>query len=99
MIQELVRVRVKPGFGGEFEAGVAKAEPLFRKAKGCHGVSVKRSIDHPEQYWLTIWWETKENHIVDFAGSNDFRTFGALVGHCFAAAPEVDHVEESWTGS
>lgn len=98
MILEIVHVKVKPGLGAEFEAGVARAEPLFRRAKGCHGLSLKRSSDHTDQYWLLIRWETRENHVVDFVGSDDFKTFGGLVGHCFAAAPDVDHAEESWTG-
>jgi hypothetical protein len=31
---------------------------------------------------------------VDFRGSLDFAEWRKLVGHCFAAPPEVEHVQE-----
>jgi hypothetical protein len=41
-----------------------------------------------------VTWETVENHTVDFRGSLDFSEWRKLVGHCFAAPPEVEHVRE-----
>jgi heme-degrading monooxygenase HmoA len=98
MILEIVRLQIKPGLETEFETNLARAEPLFRQAKGCHGLAIRRSVEKASQYWLLIRWETVENHTVDFVSSPQFKTFGGLVGHCFAGAPEVDHAEETWTG-
>jgi heme-degrading monooxygenase HmoA len=98
MILEIARLEIKADKEAEFEAGMAKALPLFRDAKGCHGVAVRRSVEKPAQYWLLIRWETVDNHTRDFAGSADFQTFIGLVGSCFAAAPQVDHADETWTG-
>ena len=98
MILELVTLSILPGREGEFESAVAKSVPLFKGAKGCHKMSLRRSVDKASQYWLLILWETKENHTVDFVSSPQFREFGALVGPYFASAPVVDHAEDNWTG-
>ena len=94
MILEVAQIDVKPGMEDEFEAGVSKAVPIFRRAKGCKGMELMRSIEHPSRYRLVVKWETVENHTVDFRGSADFQEWRKLVGHCFAQAPQVEHVRE-----
>jgi heme-degrading monooxygenase HmoA len=94
MILEIAQIDIKPGLEAEFEAGVAKALPLFRRAKGCSAISLQRSLEKPTRYRLFVTWETLENHTVDFRGSEDFAEWRKLVGHCFASPPEVDHVCE-----
>jgi heme-degrading monooxygenase HmoA len=94
MIIEIAQIDVKPGMEEEFEAGVNKAAPLFKRAKGCTGMELVRSIEHPSRYRLLVKWETVENHTVDFRGSADFQEWRTLVGHCFAAAPQVEHVSQ-----
>ena len=94
MIIEIAQIDVKPGMEAEFEAGVEKAAPVFRRAKGCTGMALRRSIEKPARYRLFVKWETVENHTVDFRGSADFAEWRKLVGHCFASPPEVEHVRE-----
>ena len=94
MILEIAQIDVKPGMEDEFEAGVSKAVPIFRRAKGCKGMELMRSIEHPSRYRLVVKWDTVENHTVDFRGSADFPEWRKLVGHCFAQAPQVEHVRE-----
>jgi quinol monooxygenase YgiN len=94
MITEIAQIDVKPGLEAAFEAGVKNAAPIFRRAKGCRGLTLARSIEKPSRYRLFITWETVENHTVDFRGSPDFQEWRKLVGHCFAAPPEVEHVSE-----
>jgi heme-degrading monooxygenase HmoA len=98
MITEIARIDVKDGMSSEFEAGVAKATAIFARAKGCRGVELKRSIEKPGRYWLLVTWETVENHTVDFRGSPDFAEWRKLVGHCFAALPEVEHAATAVKG-
>jgi len=93
MITEIAIFDVKPGTEEEFEAAVAKARPLFLRAKGGKGFELHRSIEKPQRYRLLAKWETIENHTVDFRGSEDFTAWRALVGQYFAAAPEVEHTE------
>ncbi|MBM3573902.1 MAG: antibiotic biosynthesis monooxygenase [Alphaproteobacteria bacterium] len=94
MIMEIAQIDVKPGAEAEFEAGVTKAVPLFRHAKGCRGMNLQRSLEKPSRYRLMVQWETLENHTVDFWGSADFQSWRGLVGHCSAQPPDVEHVAE-----
>jgi heme-degrading monooxygenase HmoA len=43
MFLEIAQIEVKPGHEAEFEAGVAKAAPLFKRAKGCSGLELQRT--------------------------------------------------------
>jgi quinol monooxygenase YgiN len=94
MITEIAQIDVKPGMEAEFEAGVEKGVPLFKQAKGCRGMLLRRSIEKPSSYRLVVGWETLENHTVDFRGSADFQEWRKLVAHCFAAPPQVEHVQQ-----
>lgn len=98
MFFEIALIEVKPGYEAEFEANVAKAVPLFRRAKGCHGMELQRSVEKPSRYRLVIKWETVEHHTVDFRGSTDFQEWRKLVGHCFASPPDVEHTEVTLKG-
>jgi quinol monooxygenase YgiN len=94
MVLEIAQIDVKPGMEAEFEAGVAKAAPLFKRAKGCSSMALQKSVEKPSRYRLFVGWATMENHTVDFRGSPDFQEWRKLVGHCFASPPEVEHVQE-----
>lgn len=94
MYQEIAQIDVKPGSETLFEQQVAKARPLFLASPGCHGVSLHRSVEHPSRYRLLVQWETVEAHTVDFRGSEVFSQWRALVGDCFAAPPQVEHIHE-----
>ena len=91
MILEIAEIEVKSGMEGEFELGVAKAAPIFQRAKGCRAMELQRSIEKPSRYRLFVRWETLESHTVDFRGSPDFEAWRKLVGHCFERPPEVEH--------
>jgi quinol monooxygenase YgiN len=93
----LVRPR-ESGRESEFEAGVKNAAAIFRRAKGCHGMELQRSIEEPSRYRLFVIWETVENHNIDFRGSPDFQKWRKLVGHCFASPPQVEHVQQVLQG-
>jgi heme-degrading monooxygenase HmoA len=94
MILEIAQIDVKPGMENEFEAGIKKAAPIFKRAKGCKSITVQRSHEHPSRYRLFIQWETLENHTKDFRESADFQDYRKLVAHCFASPPNVEHVTE-----
>ncbi len=94
MFLEIAQIEVKPGTEARFEEGVAQAAPLFRRAKGCHGMELQRSVEFPQRYRLIVTWATVENHTVDFRGSADFQEWRRLVGDCFAAPPAVEHAAQ-----
>lgn len=91
MILEIATIDIKDGLADEFEAAVSKATPIFRRAKGCRGVTLERSIESPLSYRLLVRWDTIENHTVDFQKSSDFAEWRKLVAHCFAVLPTVEH--------
>jgi heme-degrading monooxygenase HmoA len=98
MIMEIARIDVKPGTEETFEAGVKQATAIFQRAKGCRGMTLKRSIEKPQRYRLMVKWDTLENHTVDFRNSSDFQEWRKLVGHCFAEPPAVEHVVDTVEG-
>jgi quinol monooxygenase YgiN len=98
MILEIAQIDIKPGMESEFEAGVKAAAPIFKRAKGCHGMELQRSIEKPQRYRLFVKWDSVENHTVDFRGAPDFQEWRKLVGHCFAAPPEVEHTAQAVMG-
>ena len=91
MVTEIAQIDVAPGTECEFEAGVAKARELFGRARGFKSLALHRSIEKPQRYRLVIEWETLENHTVDFYGKDDWKAWRALVAHCFAGPPQVEH--------
>jgi heme-degrading monooxygenase HmoA len=92
MVLELARIRVTAGMEKAFEEGVAKAAPLFLRARGCRSLSLGRIEEDPSVYLLMVDWETLEDHTVTFRGSEDFQAWRKLVGHCFAEPPKVEHL-------
>jgi heme-degrading monooxygenase HmoA len=98
MILEIAQIDVKPGLEAKFEQGVRDAIPLFKAAKGCKGLELRRSIEQPRRYRVMIQWETLENHTADFRGSEDFKRWRALVGETFESPPQVEHVNLAFKG-
>jgi quinol monooxygenase YgiN len=98
MILEIAQIEVKAGMEQAFEEGAAKAVPLFRNARGCHGMELQRSIENPRRYRLIVQWETVEDHTVHFRNSTDFQKWRELVSHCFEKPPEVEHTSQALKG-
>lgn len=94
MILEHADIRIQPGQQAAFEMAIAHgANTVIAKAKGFHGFKVNKSVESPERYILMIYWETLENHTVDFRQGPLFAQWRAIVGPFFAAPPVVEHFE------
>lgn len=92
MILELADIRIQPGKQAEFDAAIQRGvEQVIAKAKGFRGYKVNKGIESPERYLLQIFWETLENHTVDFRQSPAFAEWRAIVGPFFASPPVVEH--------
>ncbi len=92
MILELVDIRIQPGKQTEFDAAVQRGlEQVIAKAKGYKQHAINKCIETPERYVIQIYWETLENHTVDFRESPAFQEWRAIVGPFFAAPPAVEH--------
>ncbi|MFZ6773982.1 antibiotic biosynthesis monooxygenase family protein [Undibacterium sp. SXout7W] len=92
MILELADIRIQPGKQAEFDVAIERGlNEVIAKATGFRGYKVNKGIESPERYVLMIFWETLENHTVDFRESPAFLEWRAIVGPFFAAAPVVEH--------
>ena len=92
MILEIADIRIIPGKGAEFDAAIQRAvETVASKSKGFRGYKVNKSVESPERYLLMIYWDTLENHTIDFREGPLFPQWRAIVGPFFAAPPAVEH--------
>jgi len=99
MILEVADIRIPPGRQAEFDAAIQRGvETVISRARGYRSHRVVKGVESAERYLLMIWWDTLENHTVDFRGSADFQEWRKLVGHCFASPPNVEHVTEVMRG-
>jgi heme-degrading monooxygenase HmoA len=92
MILEIADIRIQPGKQQEFDAAIVRGvEQVIAHAKGYRGYKINKGIESPERYVLMVFWETLENHTVDFRESEAFQAWRAIVGPYFAAPPAVEH--------
>ncbi len=98
MIFEVAQIEVQPGTEADFEAGVAKAAPLFQAARGCRSFRLHRSIEHPSRYRLVVGWDDVAAHMEGFRESEAFQQWRAIVGPYFAGPVQMEHVETVFEG-
>ena len=92
MILELADIRIHPGQQAAFDEAIQRGvNEVVSNAKGFQGYKVNKGIESPERYVLQIFWETLENHTVDFRQSPAFADWRAIVSSFFAVPPTVEH--------
>jgi len=94
MILELADILIRPGQQAAFDEAIQRGvNEVVSNAKGFQGYKVNKGIENPERYILQIFWETLENHTVDFRQSPAFGEWRGIVGSFFAAPPTVEHFD------
>jgi heme-degrading monooxygenase HmoA len=94
MILEIADIRIPPGKQAEFDAAIIHGlTTVLSKSKGFAGYKVNKGVESPERYILMVYWQTLENHTIDFRGGPLFAQWRAIVGPYFAAPPVVEHFE------
>jgi heme-degrading monooxygenase HmoA len=92
MILEIADIRIHPGRQADFDAAIRHGiATVASKAAGFRSWRVSKGIESPERYMLMIYWDTLENHTVDFRGGPLFAQWRAIVGPFFATPPQVEH--------
>jgi heme-degrading monooxygenase HmoA len=92
MILEIVDISIDPAKKADFEKAVsAGVTEAIAPAKGFRGYKLNAGIENPGRYILMIYWDTLENHTVDFRGAEAFTKWRAHVGPFFLQAPTVEH--------
>ena len=94
MILELADIRIHSGQQAAFDEAIQRGlREVISKAKGFQGFKVNKGIESPERYILQIFWDTLENHTIDFRQSPAFAEWRAIVGPFFAGPPTVEHFD------
>jgi heme-degrading monooxygenase HmoA len=94
MILELADIRIHPGQQEAFDAAIVHGlHDVIGHAQGFRGYKVNKGIESPERYVLMIFWDTLENHTIDFRQSPAFIEWRNIVGGFFAAPPVVEHFD------
>ncbi len=92
MILEIADITIPPGKQAEFDEAIQRGlNTVISKAAGFRGFKVNKGVESPERYILMIYWETLENHTVDFRQGPLFAQWRAIVGPYFAKPPVVEH--------
>jgi heme-degrading monooxygenase HmoA len=92
VILEVADIRIRPGEQAAFDEAIQRGlTTVISQAKGFRGWKVNKGIESPERYLLQIFWDTLENHTVDFRGGPLFTQWRAIVGPFFAQPPQVEH--------
>ena len=92
MILEIADIRIRPGTQTEFDLAIVRGvQTAIAPSKGFRGYKINRGVESPERYVLMIFWDTLENHTLDFRGSPAFGEWRAIVGPYFAQPPQVEH--------
>lgn len=92
MILELADIHIHTGQQAAFDEAIQRGlDEVISKAKGFRGYKVNKGIESPERYVLMIFWDTLENHTIDFRESSAFVQWRAIVGSFFATPPVVEH--------
>ena len=92
MILEIADIRIAPGKQADFDEAIQRGvATVASKATGFRGYKVNKGVESPERYILMIYWETLENHTVDFREGPLFPQWRAIIGPYFAAPPVVEH--------
>jgi heme-degrading monooxygenase HmoA len=94
MILELADIQIHKGQQDAFDAAIVRGlHEVIAHAKGFRGFKVNKGIESPERYVLMIFWDTLENHTIDFRQSPAFVEWRSIVGSFFAAPPVVEHFD------
>ena len=94
MILEIAQLQIRPGQTADFEAAFAQAQAIIARMKGYVRHELQACVEDNHRYALLVWWDTLENHMVDFRESPAFTEWRTILGPLFAAPPAVVHHEE-----
>jgi len=87
MVLEIAVFTVKPGQADAFAAAYAQARRFIEAAAGCRSVRMTRGVEDPDRFTLLVEWQTLEDHVEGFRGSEAFAQWRALIG------PHVDSAD------
>jgi heme-degrading monooxygenase HmoA len=91
MIPEIIRYQVPHDHSSAFEGAYREAEALLQLSPNCEGYELIQSDKEPENYILTIWWDSSEGHLEGFRKSELFPKFLQLIRPYIPMISEMEH--------
>jgi len=91
VILERAVMHVLPGQEGAFESALVEAREVVSAAPGFRSIRVLRGIESTHIYLLLIEWDTVEDHLEGFRGSERYNHWRALLGPHLDGASQVEH--------
>ncbi len=91
MVLEHTLISVRPGSQGAFEAALLEARQIISASPGFRSLELHRGVESSDQFLLLVEWETLEDHVVGFRGSEAFTAWRAIIGPYFASPPVMEH--------
>ena len=74
-----------------FEAAFAEAKKVIATSPGFRWVELHRGVERRGVRLLLVAWDSLDDHLVGFRGSDRFTRWRELIGPYFAADPDVEH--------
>jgi|SRR5688572_11178056 heme-degrading monooxygenase HmoA len=93
MILEVAILDVIAGQEKDFESAFAQASAIISSISGYGSHQLQRCIEKQNRYILLVRWETLEDHIIGFRGSEQYQEWKRLLHHFYNPFPTVEHYE------
>lgn len=93
MILELAMITVRTSTEAAFEQAFPAAVRLLSASSGYVSHELRRSIETPNRYALTVRWRSLEDHTVGFRGSPAFSEWRAQLAPFLEGPPVVEHFQ------
>lgn len=93
MITEHAVLEIEPGRTAAFESAFAAAKQIIAAAAGFLSLRLSRCLERPGRYLLLVEWETLDDHVTGFRGSDAFAEWRRQLHHFYDPMPEVTHFE------
>ncbi len=90
---EIIRYKIGNDQFKAFEEAYEKAGEYLQASPYCLGYHVLHGDDEPNNYIVTIYWTSKEDHLQKFRSSEQFAAFLPIVRPFFNDIEEMKHYE------
>lgn len=91
MILEAVILQIKPELSDTFEGEFRKASKIISRMKGYIDHELQKCLEEDHKYLLLVRWETLEDHMEGFRGSEEYQEWKALLHDFYEPFPIVEH--------
>ena len=95
MTTEVIRYKIAPDQASTFEEAYHKAEPILQDSGHCLGYRLLKGVEEPENWILSLFWDSVEGHEQGFRREKGFRAFFDLVKPFLDQAQEMKHYNVS----